>query len=490
MAWWRPARLLAVLLAARTAGAQHCASSPCQNSATCAEAGGSYTCACPSLPLNQGSNCEDDFYYSSSLATQLATGQIASACQAGSYYADASDSCVQCAQGYYCLGNLTGPVGCPVGTHGPAPALTEAAQCLACAAGTVSTSEGAVACTPCPAGFSCPDDSSTVGCPSGTYSYPSETACSDCPAGFYCPFAAAVPRACLAGYYSADGATVCTVCPAGSACAMAGAAPVACTGPTEVSSEGATACTPCPAGFSCADNLLSNSLLNPCAAGTYSLAGEPSCADCQAGFACSPGAVSACPAGTFSNGTHVVGGQVPCIPCPAGYMCLDTTQETLTPCVNGTFSAGGQGSCTVCPAGYACPNTDASSIEPCAAGSTYSVGGQTACLPCQPGFLCTASTHTVCAPGTYAGTVSGSGDVTCSACPPIAAGSYCAHSDANQSQPCPAGTASSGGSQPCVACGPGEYAPSGSAACLPCPLGVTPTTWTTLEQDGPNHLAL
>ena len=82
-------------------------------------------------------------------------------------------------------------------------------------------------CTPCPAGYICPFQTSNVmeKCKNGTYTFEGEevTECNVCPVGHACPVTnpatgASPSSACPTGSYAAAGSQSCTTCPAGFYC--------------------------------------------------------------------------------------------------------------------------------------------------------------------------------------------------------------------------------------------------------------------------------
>ena len=103
------------------------------------------------------------------------------------YGGDLSDNCVDSGPGYYVAQSVTnfGDVGertpCPIGTYSNSQRGTSVAVCQQCAGATYSDTEGSVACTACPEGYT---HNTTLGkysksqcqimCPAGTY-LPAET---------------------------------------------------------------------------------------------------------------------------------------------------------------------------------------------------------------------------------------------------------------------------------------------------------------------------
>ena len=112
--------------------------------------------------------------------------------------------------GYYCIAGSATPTQftAPPGFY----TLSGAYQATPCAAGTYNQQLGQSACTACPAGFVCTNQSTIY------YTI--------CPPGFVCPTGSAVPTPCPAGTYSTainlQNVSACTPCPPTMYCATAG----------------------------------------------------------------------------------------------------------------------------------------------------------------------------------------------------------------------------------------------------------------------------
>ena len=425
------------------------------------------------------------------------TLSTASLCAAGETSAEGSDSCTPCSEGTYRPGGFIN-------------------GCVDCPSGSFASSTGAAMCEVCSAGYFCPNSTSEVICPAGTYSDAGSISCTACPSGRYssagatfcemCPRGkscfspSTAPVDCDEGYFSAGGSVSnctlcepgtissatkdrCTNCPAGYECSDPTAGAVQCSAGSWSSGGVVVACQTCPAGYECP--LGGPSPPTACAYGTYATLGSDTCTPCPTGFSCANPASSpvACDSGYYSpSGIHI------CSPCPAGYECWDATVNPVA-CDSGEYSLHGSANCTSCPAGYHCPTTSASpalcpngfysaagateclecpagkdcsspEIDPvdCPVG-TYSPAGAIMCLACPPGFECGAVTAmpVACAAGTYS---VGYQDA-CTSCP---AGSYCPHVDSATVHACPSGTYSVGDAVSCTVCPPGKACPDTTAA--------------------------
>jgi hypothetical protein len=183
-------------------------------------------------------------------------------CSAGAYCPPGTTTVnPPCPQGSYCT-TPSEVEACPAGRYGPTAGLT---ICTACAAGKYGTMVGAtseaatcVPCTgdfcppgsttdssPCPRGFYCPDVSTSIGCPLGTFGewtgFTSATQCTACSAGRYTSLTgqaseeAACPS-CPVGRWSGSllsSVTGCIGCAVGKVGTFAGQAsePAACVAP-------------------------------------------------------------------------------------------------------------------------------------------------------------------------------------------------------------------------------------------------------------------
>ncbi|XP_050179054.1 multiple epidermal growth factor-like domains protein 6 isoform X3 [Myiozetetes cayanensis] len=404
-----------------------------------------------------------------------------------------------CSPGYYCLpgasspspsglGEKGGPCPvshfCPAGSSFPSP----------CPAGTYNNLSRQAACSPCAAGYYCPEN---------TTSYSTNP----CPAGFYCPkgtrFATEFP--CPRGYYNPDPMTQsldsCLPCPPGHFCGK----------------EGLTAASgQCDAGWFCIsaawtsqpfdlDNYTNANCLCPatatggkCSAGFYCPTGSPEPLPCPPGFYCNASGLSVpsgeCAAGFYCEGeaalpkpTDGVTGNV----CPVGTFC---TAASAVPqlCPAGTFSSlpGRRtlSECQPCPSGFYCeePGLSAPSGE-CWAG--YYCDSQQGPVidftlyPCPRGFYCppgtSRSSQYSCPAGTFGPRQKLRTIQECQKCPP---GKYCESPGlAAPTGDCAEGFWCKSGARvrdpqdgesghPCPA---GHYCPEGAALPLQCP----PGTW-------------
>ena len=102
---------------------------------------------------------------------------------------------------------------CPAGKECPHPSIRQN-----CVDGTFSKG-GQAFCQPCPAGFSCTVNGVIAECSKGTFSSVGDHICQDCKAGYYCPDTTEARQIrCPDGYYSGTKQAACTVCPQGSSC--------------------------------------------------------------------------------------------------------------------------------------------------------------------------------------------------------------------------------------------------------------------------------
>ena len=169
-------------------------------------------------------------------------------------------------------GSATCSTSCPAG--GYCPNTTTAIRCPAGTYNSLTGQTAATACTPCAAGTY-----------SSTLRASSATTCINCTPGNYCPNAGTTSQApCAAGYYCSTDTLTRTACPAGTYSASSGATDistcVACPAATPTSFPASTSqssCFYCPPGKYCTS---STSTTN-CPAGTYnSLPGQTSSTAC------------------------------------------------------------------------------------------------------------------------------------------------------------------------------------------------------------------
>jgi len=178
---------------------------------------------------------------------------------------------VICPKGYYCIGNSQNNlIPCPSGSYSSSTGLKSIDECTKCPTGTYNTQNGQTStdsCLPCylgsicnrgsvfpkdcPSNYYCPDSSSLISCPSGTYTTTAntlESSCIPCSQGSYCPGNGQFPSPCSPGTYaSKNGSSACETCPEGHFCQFASIAPIICAKDT-YAGKGSAACTPCEDG--------------------------------------------------------------------------------------------------------------------------------------------------------------------------------------------------------------------------------------------------
>jgi len=243
------------------------------------------------------------------------------------------NSNADCAPGYQCQNGISSQ--CPIGQY------SIGFGCQPCPTGTYSSTQGAAACTICPAG---------TGTNGGNAS---PTTCGTCPIGTY---STGQPRGIVTqlGQYSAAG---CKQCPAGK----------------YSNATGASSCNSnCLPGTGANTGASSQNECGPCPIGTYSTGNGAGCQPCPANTC----ATSASPKTTCtaSDGKTTF----PCAPLGS---CSNSTYPGATAC---TFCPNGQGSsagstCTTCPGGVQTANgITSASGSGCCSGSTPQAQGPTA----------------------------------------------------------------------------------------------------------------
>lgn len=158
-----------------------------------------------------------------------------------------------------------GPVACSSCVPGQ---FAVGASCGSCAAGTFSTTNGAAACTVCPAGTtSTPGSSSCTACLPGYFSAAGAPACTACPAGTY---------------GTSPASNTCTPCGANKYSASIGATSSAtCLACGQGSSQSGSSFCVCPQGTRNSAGDAAATTCIGCAAGSYSYS-SPACALCSA----------------------------------------------------------------------------------------------------------------------------------------------------------------------------------------------------------------
>ena len=468
---------------------------------------------------------------------------------------DASGNFGPCPLGSYCPQGISNPIPCPPGTYSAAPCIYAVTQCLTCPAGYYCTTGGMTTydgpcapgyfcvagtrvpkpatgfCTPgnycpgatgakipcpegsyqdeftqgycknCPAGFYCPQGTSSLtglNCPTGYYCPVNTTSSTSnpCPIGTYNPFTnanslsqcilcdpgyycagtglSAKTGQCNAGYYCTLGSPTNTppsslpgspanhgnTCPLGNYCPVGSAMPILCPGGKYCSTTGlAINQGNCNAGYYCRLGSTSNIPVNLGVQG-----GEI----CPPGFYCVAGSDSPkpCPVGTYNpnSGTQALSG---CYVCPSGSYCQNAGITTPTGKCNAGYycklAAGATIGYTVpdpyqqiCPIGYYCPQGAIDKMA-CIGGYT-DVIGQGSCTTCPAGYTCTTTAKTLCQPKL---------ENLSFYCPPgVGARVTCPAGTYNMLD----GTSSMGD---CVTCIPGYYCPVSSTQpkMIPCQAG-------------------
>jgi len=433
--------------------------SPCLHNASCTEAYDGVECRCVADAAFSGANCSF-------------------ACPGGRLCATAPplDSSAYewslCPAGSYCPPSAAiptpPPIVCPGGTFCP----RGSAQPTPCEAGSFCSQPGRSNSEPCPAGYYCPNISTSTPLP--------------CPAESFCPLGSAQPTLCAVGSYCPTaGLNASLPCPAGLRCALPGivtpfAPDFRCPGggpmvdPTWSHTVAARCCpggtffhapsgkceggycalsgtrlcpdTPlscCGDGYYCSSYLFSISCLYPGTGEHFSrwrwqssYSGplvpardvKPLCAPerspCQHNATCEgayDGALCHCRDVVAFSGTHCE-----VFSCPPGRQCFaapaaDSSEYPSAPCPAGYYCRGSPVAPTLpltCPAGSFCPE-GVTAPTPCPAGHTCPANNTVDPTPCAAGVACAA-----------VGATESNGS-----CPLF---NYCA--TGHPPRPCPAGT--------------------------------------------------
>ncbi|KAE9138231.1 hypothetical protein PF007_g1495 [Phytophthora fragariae] len=358
-----------------------------------------------------------------------------------------------CPVANYCPEGTGSAIACPLGSFRASTGGTSLASCSLCPGGKHCSATGLTAPSgSCSAGYFCVLNASSSSPTDGVTG-------AVCPAGFYCPEASSTPVKCAAGTYAADrGQASCDECPMGFFC----------------DGVATSSYADCPAGHYCPAGTAEVPV--PCPVGTFSstvrLTNVTECVDCTPGSFCDSVALiqptGLCAAGNFcprrsesafgktgANETHV---------CPAGAYCPQGTYLP-TPCPVGTYSNDTglvqPGDCVFCDEGMYC--ADAGLVEPSGL--------------CDAGFFCKRnSTRSNPTSGVVKITVKTVDSAELAmyfggqACP---TGSYCPQGSGSPIL-CPEGSYTNAtGSPTCLACPPGYYCPLGCNDYLTneCPIG-------------------
>lgn len=483
-------------------------------------------------------------------------------CPAGETSGWGSLSCFNCPAGSFLNPGSSTCLACPAGTYNPVSTIQpQSIACLSCPGG-LSSSAGATASGVMAASAGTSTDRECVPCAVGFYAA-LRGACTPCPAGSSCPSVGmSAPEPCPGGQYQpATGQTACISCQSSkepatvSGCFTSyyGFARIGtCNGIASKQFGDGSVTNPYPGNTSGTWAFASSQPSNECAAtGSSSAAAccgieaywdgftvtnfncmkqQGSITGLNSGIYYAPWLPCACPAGTWANsftmqctayecpaGTYFspVGATAPvCLPCQPGTFSKFANQKQCSVCLRGQYSAavGADNCANGCPAGsYSnssgatactlCPPDSTSSLSfaafscvSCPAGTVAPLAGSPACTPCSPGtygvaegaaYVCApcaagsfnsgygATTCTPCAPGTVA---LSTGATSCTPCPPgsfytFDAGAY---PPAYVCAPCPVGATNSGyGATACALCGVASISPGrGAVACSPCPRGA------------------
>ena len=226
--------------------------------------------------------------------------------------------CTVCDAGYFCPNSTSDGVPCPPGSFGAdTGGYAQSQACALCTGDTFQFEAGAAACENCPEFSTALIQGSTscaclIGYAADRDADGVVVECTPCPAGWYCPDRRGEPRVCPVGYWCAEGEDTPVICPAGTYQPLEGG-------------ESEDACLPCPKGSYCATAGMSTHTL--CLNGTYQpsesvVDGTDGCLLCPAGAYCPLGspAFVPCPVGKFGAET---GGENPaaCTTCPKGSYC-------------------------------------------------------------------------------------------------------------------------------------------------------------------------
>ena len=370
---------------------------------------------------------------------------------------------------------------CLEGYYGVVLSLNSS-SCSACIAGTYSllVDQPTIStCTPCPAGYACPNISaSPVPCPAGSYSsstmQTSVESCTPFPAGSYGNVTGESnppSQWCSVGEYSivigATSADVCRRCPAGEYCLTVGTGPQPCAstsqnahflGPGTTPANcpwmcdkgffllNSSFCSQCPPNSWCAANMQYSCPLHSesppatssltqcrCPAGFTGDDGS-SCTRCAAGWYCEGGNLSsACPENSSSVGSSSRLMDCVCLP---GYQGDDGTACSL--CAPDVICASGV--LSTCPANSKAPPGSSNASACVSVPGYYSLSEGGVPVICPGGFYCSGGLNISACP-LHATSVPGSQDQTGCFCED----GYQQESSSSSCTPCPAATFCSSG---------------------------------------------
>ncbi len=191
-------------------------------------------------------------------------------CPAG-YFCNYQITPIICPIGSYCEVNVSKPDSCPAGTYNDVIGKNSINDCKKCPIGTYNGNlgigaisgclpcqygtyckEGSIVSQACPENNYCPNPTTKINCPAGTYLdetfATAASSCKKCFKGHYCNGKGGSPIPCSPGTYSnVEGLSECETCPGGNACPFGATNPLICE-MNYVSKKGSSACTACPSG--------------------------------------------------------------------------------------------------------------------------------------------------------------------------------------------------------------------------------------------------
>ncbi|CAK8677709.1 unnamed protein product [Clavelina lepadiformis] len=298
-----------------------------------------------------------------------------------------------CEPGYFC--NSSGgqpPIKCPAGTLRSTPG-----------GGSVDD------CSPCTAGYYCPDPALTgvtnifgIPCEAGYNCPAGSVGQSLCPGGYFCLEKTSSPEICPGGYYCPRGSSLTTLCDYPLYCPEGTESPLPCdvgyqplniSGLRDVLTESCMICPvgsyrnsstddkclSCPPGYFCPEGT-GNYQQNPCPVGHY----------CPEGGITATGGVTgqpiACPAGTFGQQSGSVFSV--CQDCAAGMYNNKEGQPSCFPCGSSASSSSGSTECTCDGFNRAFQSSDGSCV--CKSGYIYYNEENQAQAEGNSGFSCEA----------------------------------------------------------------------------------------------------
>jgi len=193
-----------------------------------------------------------------------------------------------CPVGHFCQDRIANA--CPKGTFNNVTGQTGQTSCKSCLDGYVALSEGSASCSTCSKGAYCPNGTSQIQCPKGTFNdvtgQSGQTSC----------------KSCLDGYVAlSEGSASCSTCSKGAYCPN-GTSQIQCPKGTFNDVTGQSGQTSCK---SCLDGYVALS------------EGSASCSTCSKGAYCPNGSQIQCPKGTF-NGLEGQTSENSCKVCTAG----------------------------------------------------------------------------------------------------------------------------------------------------------------------------